>query len=189
MEEFIFWSASKMRKCRNMTQLLREMNGRCDPKCFSLFILSTIWFSPASSSQSRCIQNWAVWGQHGCQVVWGVHNHFQWGAITAKRQYWSRMKSCCFDFWHVNFFPKQNKTSFIRDQCCHLADDGSPLGSIRCKHTAFDGGTYPRWKTPVLLETKKASLWSKRNRLFPGTVLLLPMMWWSPITFCMTPCS
>ena len=27
----------------------------------------------------------------------------------------------------VQIFPKQNETSFIRDQYCHLADDGSPI--------------------------------------------------------------
>ena len=35
----------------------------------------------------------------------------QWGAITARWQYWSRMKSCCFDFWHVNYF--QNKARHL----------------------------------------------------------------------------
>ena len=27
----------------------------------------------------------------------------------------------------VQFFSKNNETSFIRDQFCHLEDDGSPL--------------------------------------------------------------
>ena len=27
----------------------------------------------------------------------------------------------------VQFFSKQTETPFIRDQYCHLADDGSPL--------------------------------------------------------------
>ena len=35
------------------------------------------------------------------------------------------MESCLFWFLTHNFFSKQNKTSFIRDQYCHLADDGS----------------------------------------------------------------
>ena len=29
-----------------------------------------------------------------------------------------------------NFFPKQNEASFIQDQYCHLADDGSPLSLV-----------------------------------------------------------
>ena len=36
------------------------------------------------------------------------------------------MKSCYLDIWCA-FFAKQNQTTFIRDQYCHLAaDDGSP---------------------------------------------------------------
>ena len=37
-----------------------------------------------------------------------------------------RWKAACFNFWHTIFF-KQNKTSFIEDQYCHLADYDSPL--------------------------------------------------------------
>ena len=53
----------------------------------------------------------------------------QWWAFTTRWQYWSRMKSCLFWFLTLNFFSKQNATAFIRDQHCHLADDGSPLCS------------------------------------------------------------
>ena len=34
-------------------------------------------------------------------------------------------------------FSKQNKTSFIRDRCCHLADDGSPLSWNGLKFSRF----------------------------------------------------
>ena len=32
-----------------------------------------------------------------------------------------------FLFFTHHFFSKQNETAFIRDQYCHLSDDGSPL--------------------------------------------------------------
>ena len=52
---------------------------------------------------------------------------FKWGAFTTRWQYWSRMKSCLLRFLTRSFFSKQNKTSFIRYQYCHLAGDGSLL--------------------------------------------------------------
>ena len=39
----------------------------------------------------------------------------------------------CVLIINAGIFSKQNKTSFIRDQCCHLADDGSPLVTNKMK--------------------------------------------------------
>ena len=35
------------------------------------------------------------------------------------------------------FFPKQNKTTFLRDQYCNLADDGSQLKQNQAKNTVL----------------------------------------------------
>ena len=49
-----------------------------------------------------------------------------------------RWKATCFGVWHTIFFSKQNETSFIRDQCGHLADDGSPFDKIASQQMFFN---------------------------------------------------
>ena len=56
------------------------------------------------------------------RAVWS-----EWGAFTNRWKYSSRMKSCFVLFFICKLFPKQNEASFIQDQLCHLADDGSPI--------------------------------------------------------------
>ena len=51
----------------------------------------------------------------------------QWGAFTTRWLYWSKMKCYPFLFSTPNLFSKQNETSFIRGQYCHLGDIGSHL--------------------------------------------------------------
>ena len=54
-------------------------------------------------------------------------------------------KAACFDFW-------QNETSFIRDQYCHLPDDGSPLVLI-----------YRYWSSTYRIDTFLGAFWSLRE--------------------------
>ena len=52
----------------------------------------------------------------------------EWEAFTTRWLYWSQMKSYLFWFLMRLIFSKQNETSNIRDQYCHIADDGFDNG-------------------------------------------------------------
>ena len=79
---------------------------------------------------------------------------FQWGSISARWLYWSRMIACCLLHKPKKYFDKQNESFFIRDKYSHLAI------CLRLMEPHCSLGPYGR-KSGAIFNTKMC-LWPKQ---------------------------
>ena len=67
-----------------------------------------------------------------CFTKTGVLQFLKWGSVSCRWRYCSRMIACSVFLLLWISFINQNKTSLIRNKCCHLTTDWTPylwLGS------------------------------------------------------------
>ena len=103
----------------------------------------------------------------------------QWGSISARCRYWSRMLACCV-FNNSNFLNMMMKDlAFIRNRCCHLTiclhmmephirqnDDEGPfgtVGSVLTSRPAAPGSIRGAPKLLQKLNFERSKVWTSSN--------------------------